>query len=185
MRRALDLLYMTALWASALCLLCIAALVGAQVAGRLLDALLKLVSIEPTGFVVLSLSEMSGYLLSAASFLALAATLKKGVHIRVTMILGALPENVRYVVEMATLAFSAFACAWGTQALWTLAYESWQFDDISPGLIPVPLVYPQAAMVAGAAILTIAFIDEFLITLRSGRPSYRAAEDAIALGKEG
>ncbi len=52
-------------------------------------------------------------------------------------------------------------------------------------MIPVQLVYPQAAMALGAGLLTLAFVDEFLITLRTGRPSFRAAEDAVALGQEG
>ena len=37
MRRALDTLYSAALWASALCLVAIAAMVGAQLAGRIVD----------------------------------------------------------------------------------------------------------------------------------------------------
>jgi hypothetical protein len=49
----------------------------------------------------------------------------------------------------------------------------------------VPLVYPQAAMALGALILTIALVDELFIVARRGRPSFRAAEDAISLGKEG
>jgi len=53
------------------------------------------------------------------------------------------------------------------------------------GVVRVPLAYPQAAMALGAAILTVALIDEFVVVLRRGRPSFRAAEDAITLGKEG
>jgi hypothetical protein len=40
-------------------------------------------------------------------------------------------------------------------------------------------------MAIGALILTIALIDETLIIVRAGRPTFRAAEDAITLGKEG
>jgi hypothetical protein len=51
--------------------------------------------------------------------------------------------------------------------------------------VRVPLVYPQAAMALGALVLTIALIDELIIVLTRGRPSFRATEDAITLGKEG
>ena len=38
---------------------------------------------------------------------------------------------------------------------------------------------------AGAALLALAFADELLGVLQGREPSYRAPEDAIALGKEG
>jgi hypothetical protein len=41
-------------------------------------------------------------------------------------------------------------------------------------------------MALGALVLTIALIDELIIiVLTRGRPSFRATEDAITLGKEG
>ncbi len=88
MRRFLDELYRLTLWASALCLVAIALLVGAQLAGRLLDGALALLHLPRTDFVILSLNEICGYLLAGASFLALAGTLKAGAHIRVTLVLG-------------------------------------------------------------------------------------------------
>jgi hypothetical protein len=40
-------------------------------------------------------------------------------------------------------------------------------------------------MAIGAAVLTIALIDELMIVVTRGRPTFRGAEDAITLGKEG
>ena len=67
MRAALDKLYAVALWLSAACLVSIALLVGAQLGGRLSDGALRLLGIEPIGIVILSLAELSGSLLAAAS----------------------------------------------------------------------------------------------------------------------
>jgi hypothetical protein len=39
-------------------------------------------------------------------------------------------------------------------------------------------------MVVGAVLLAIAFLDEFIITLRTGRPSFTGTEDAVNLGQE-
>src|SRR6266581_1736957 len=85
MRRALDRLYAFALWLAAGCLLGIAVLVALQIAGRLLDGTLVLFGLSRAGLIVPSLDEIAGYLLAAASFLALAGTLKAGAHIRTTM----------------------------------------------------------------------------------------------------
>ena len=185
MRSFLDGLYRLALWLSALCLVAIAVMVGAQLAGRIVDGALKLAGLPVYGFVILSLSEIAGYLLAAASFLALAGTLKAGAHIRVTMLLAALAEGPRRYVELFAFGAAAAFCAYMTWNIGRFAYVSWRFNEVSPGLIPVPLAIPQAAMTAGIAIMTVALIDEFAAILAGGRPSFRASEDAITLGKEG
>jgi len=185
MRGALDRLYLGALWLSGLCLVAIAALVLAQIAGRVLDAALKFAGRPPAGFIILSLSEIAGYLLAAATCLALAGTLKAGAHIRMTMLLGAVGENRRWLCEIPAFAASAAFSGYMTHFIARLAWDSWMFNEISPGLVPVPLVWPQAAMAAGLLVLTVAILDELIVVVRTGRPSFRRLEDAVALGKEG
>jgi TRAP-type C4-dicarboxylate transport system permease small subunit len=185
MRKFLDTLFQTTLWLSALCLAVIALMVGAQLAGRLVDIALTLVGAPTIGFVILSMAEIAGYLLAAASFLALAGTLKAGAHIRVTMLLAMLSEKWRHKVELWAFGASAVFAGYMTWQLLLFAWVSWQFNEVSTGVIRVPLVLPQAAMAVGALVLTIALIDEFVTVLRNGRPTFRATEDAITLGKEG
>ena len=185
MRRLLDTLYRAELWAAALCLVAIALLVGAQLAGRLLDGTLALLHLPRTDFNILSLNEICGYLLAGASFLALAGTLKAGAHIRVTLVLGMFSERVRRYVEIWAFGFAAAACGYGTYQLANFTWVSLRFHEVSPGVIRVPLAIPQAAMAIGALILTIALIDELVVVIRAGRPTFRRAEDAITLGKEG
>lgn len=185
MRRILDQLYSATLWASALCLVTIALLVGVQMAARLLDGALALLHLPRTDFVILSLDEICGYMLAGASFLALAGTLKAGAHIRVTLVLAALSEKARRYVEIWAFGFAAAACGYGTYQLTTFAWVSFRFHEVSTGVIRVPLAYPQAAMAFGAFMLTVALVDELVIVVRSGRPTFRVAEDAITLGKEG
>lgn len=183
MRAGLDKLYAAALWLSAACLVAIALLIGAQLFGRLIDESLKLIGIEPFGIVILSLAEFSGSLLAAASFLALAGTLKAGAHIRITMLLQALPPRGRYALELWAFGASTLLSAYIAWQLTHFAFVSFQFDEVSPGVVRFPLVVPQAAMALGAIILTIALIDEFVLVLRGREPSFRKSEDAITLGK--
>jgi TRAP-type C4-dicarboxylate transport system permease small subunit len=184
MRRILDTLYRATLWASALCLVVIATMVGVQLAARLLDGALALLHLPRTEFVILSLDEICGNLLAAASFLALAGTLKAGAHIRVTLMLSALNETRRRILEIWAFGSAAGASAYGTWQLFDFAWVSFRFNEVSNGVIKVPLFIPQAVMAAGALMLTVALLDEFVTVLRSGRPTFRAAEDAISLGKE-
>jgi TRAP-type C4-dicarboxylate transport system permease small subunit len=185
MRTFLDALYAVALWLSAACLGAIALLVGAQVVGRLIDNALVLFGYQRYGFIILSLSEMCGFLLGAATFLALAGTLKAGAHIRVTLFLGFLPEHPRRYAELFALTFAAAGAACLAWFIARLAMDSYRFNELSVGLLPIPLWPPQAMMAFGAALLTIAFLDELGRVALGRRPSFRAAEDAIALGKEG
>jgi TRAP-type C4-dicarboxylate transport system permease small subunit len=185
MRHFLDTLYRASLWLAALCLVTIASLVGLQLGARILDGMLALLHLPRTEFVILSLNEICGYLLSAASFLALAATLRAGAHIRVTMLLGALGEGTRRAVEIWAFAFAAAASGYMTWQLANFAWVSFRFNEVSTGVIRVPLAYPQASMALGTVILTVALVDELITVVRHGRPTFRVAEDAISLSKEG
>jgi TRAP-type C4-dicarboxylate transport system permease small subunit len=184
MRSFLDSLYRVSLWLAALCLVGIALLVGAQLAGRIVDGTLRLVGAPVYGFVVLSLAEFAGFLLVGASFFALAGTFKAGAHIRVTMLLSLFGERTRRWMEAGLLAFTAVTAAYVAWYLGRFAYLSFVFDEVSPGVIPAPLWIPQAAMTAGAAVLAVALLDELAIVLRGGRPTYRSAEEALTPGKE-
>ncbi len=185
MRRSLDALYAAALYASALCLASIAALVGAQLTGRLVDGALALLHFPRTGFVILSLAEISGYLLAAASFLALAPTLKAGAHIRVTMVLNTLGEGARRVAEVWVLGVAATGAGYLTWQFANFALVSLRFHEVSTGVVRVPLAYPQFVMTLGALILTIALLDELFLVATGGHASFRKAEEAFTLGKEG
>jgi TRAP-type mannitol/chloroaromatic compound transport system permease small subunit len=181
MRTFLDRLYQGALYLAALCLLIIGVLVAVQLAGRILDGALRLVGFEVLGWQILSLAEIAGYLLAAASFLALAPTLKAGAHIRVTMLLAAISETKRRYLELAAFAFASLACAYMTWNLAHFAWVSFRFNEVSHGVVRVPLAYPQSVMAIGALILTIALIDEFIVVLRNGGPTFRKAEESITL----
>ena len=185
MRRILDKLYETALWASALCLAAIALLVGAQLAGRILDGTLALLHLPRTDFVILSLAEICGYLLAAASFLALAPTLKAGAHIRVTMALNGLSEGLRRVAELFAFGLATVAAGYMTWNFVKFAYVSFKFNEVSSGVVRVQLGYPQSFVALGALILFIALLDELVTVAMRGRPSFRDAEEAFTVSKEG
>ncbi|MEX0590927.1 MAG: TRAP transporter small permease subunit [Xanthobacteraceae bacterium] len=185
MRAILDRFYALTLYLAAACLVLIGVLVGAQVIGRIADTLLKLFGYPPYGFLVASLAEIGGYLLAAGSFLALAATLKRGAHIRVTVVLGIASARVRRWLELWVLAAGTTFVAYVSYSLIALVYDSYRFKEISYGLIPVPLAIPQAAMAAGAIALLIALVDELAATWRTGRPSFRTGEDSALGTREG
>lgn len=184
MRKLLDSFYNALLAMAAACLIAILVLVGAQVCGQIFDVLLRLVGRPPYGFLIPSLPEIAGYLFGAGSFLALAATLKRGAHIRVTMLLGSVPAGFRRVLELWALIAGFVIAAYAVWGLGTLSYYSFKFGDVSSGLFPVPYWIPQSAMTLGLVGLCVALIDELLNVWRAGTPSFSQAESAITMGQE-
>jgi len=162
-RRALDALYDGAAWLAALAMV-----------GLLLMVLLSIVS-RQAGFHVPGTDAYAGYLMAAAGFLALAHTLKKGEHIRVTLLLGKLQGRARRAMELWALAAASFLA--GLFAFYSarLVWQSHLFHDISTSNDATPLWIPQLAMAAGTLILAIAFVDELLMALRGQRSTIDTA----------
>lgn len=157
MRKLLDALYDGAAWLAALFLV-----------GLLLMVLLGIVS-RQLAFHVPGTDAYAGYLMAASGFLALAHTLKKGEHIRVTLLLGRLEGGARRALEIwALAAASALALLFSFYSV-RLAWQSRQFHDISTAADATPLWIPQLGMALGTTVLAIAFIDELVLELRGLR----------------
>ncbi len=164
MRAALDRLYAAAAALAAVFMVGTLVFVCLGIGGRLLD------------WYIPGTDAYAGYCMAASGFLALAATLKRGEHIRVTLILERLTGRSRRGLEIAALAVAtllAFAFAFYSTRL---AYQSWDFHDISTGNDATPLWIPQIAMALGTIVLAIAFVDEFVAELRGARLPAMPAE---------
>ena len=55
---------------------------------------------------------------------------------------------------------------------------SYQINDVSQGLVAVPLWLPQSGMALGLAIMTIALLDDLIVVFKRGTPSYLLAEQS-------
>ncbi|MCU4653232.1 TRAP transporter small permease [Roseibacterium sp. SDUM158016] len=185
MRRALDTLYAAALVASALALVTIAVLVFVQIGGRILDRVILATGGTALGIQVPSLAEIGGFLFVGAAFLALPGTFRAAGHVRVTMLARALPplldRGLTVLVLAAALGLASFA-AWHS---WLQALDSWQFNSVSFGMIPIPLWLPQGVMTVGLAIFAVALLDELLTALRGGTPAFITAERARGIDEAG
>jgi len=166
MRRLLDGLYDGAAWLAALCMV-----------GLLLMVLLSIIS-RQLHFHAPGTDAYAGYLMAAAGFLALAHTLKRGEHIRVTLLLSALRGGTRRALEIWSLAAASALALLSAYYSGRLAWQSHAFNDISTGNDATPLWLPQLAMAAGTAILAIAFIDELVLEVRGLRVDM-ASDEAV------
>jgi TRAP-type C4-dicarboxylate transport system permease small subunit len=156
-RKALDALYDGAAWLAALFMIALLVAVLLSIAGRQLH------------FHVKGTDAYAGYFMAAAGFLALAHTLKRGEHIRVTLLLSALSPRARHALEL--WAHAAAAALSGLLAFYAcrLVWQSRLFNDVSTGNDATPLWIPQLGMALGTVILFIALVDELVRELRGRR----------------
>ena len=164
MRRALDALYDGAAALAALCMVLLLCMVMLGIAGRAMH------------FHLPGTDAYAGYLMAAAGFLALAHTLKRGEHIRVTLLLSHLRGGARRGLELWALAAASSLA--GLLAFYSarLAWQSHAFQDISTGNDATPLWLPQLGMAIGTLVLLIAFLDELVLEWRGQRAQPASAE---------
>lgn len=164
LRRALDVLYDGAAALAALSMVGLLAMVLTSIAARQL------------GWHAPGTDAYAGYLMAGAGFLALAHTLKRGEHIRVTVLLNALRGRWRRGFELWALAAGTFLAGLFAWYSCRLAWQSHAYHDVSTGIDATPLWIPQLAMAAGTVILTIAFVDELVLEWRRQRREAPAGE---------
>jgi TRAP-type C4-dicarboxylate transport system permease small subunit len=114
--------------------------------------------------------------MAASGFLALAHTLKRGEHIRVTLILAALSGRWKKAMEVWALAFASVLTTMFAFYSCRLSWQSHVFNDISTGSDASPLWIPQIGMAVGTVILAIAFVDELVLELLGKRAAHQSDE---------
>jgi TRAP-type C4-dicarboxylate transport system permease small subunit len=171
MRRLLDALFewtgrLAALFILAIFLLMIFASIGRM-----------------AGWRVGGVNDIVAWSCAAASFFAMAHAFKHGDFVRVTLLIEKLSPGPKRVLEIFSLGIAAIAV--GYLAWWAarFTYESWEFKDIAGGMVPIPIWIPQLSFVIGSALFVVAVLDELVIVLRGGTPTYvRMVEERHARG---
>ena len=166
MRKTLDVVYDSAAYLAALCMVGLLAMVLLSILGRQFH------------FHLPGTDAYAGYLMAGSGFLALAHTLKRGEHIRVTLLLGALEGRARRSLEI--WAFGA-ATSLALLSAWyscRLSWQSYTFHDISTSTDATPLWIPQLTMAIGNVILAVAFLDEWILEIKDQRAQV-VSEEAL------
>lgn len=160
MRKFLDRLYLAGGALGAMFIALIAVLMIAQ-------SILREFRVN-TGAV----NDVVAWFCAAAAFFAMAHAFKHGDFVRVTLVLEKVNPAVRRVMEIGSLFIGSVSVAY--LAFWAgrFTYESWEFNDISQGLLPMPMWIPQLSFACGSLLLLVAVVDEFIIVLRGGVPTF-------------
>jgi TRAP-type C4-dicarboxylate transport system permease small subunit len=172
LRRFLDRLYAASGALAAVCLAGIAAVMLAQAGMR------------SAGFLFRGADDIVAWLCAASAFFALGYTFRHGDLVRVSLLIDRLPSRLRHFAEVACLGAALVVVGYVAWASGSFVYESWRFHELAQGLIQIPIWIPQLSLPLGALILATAVLDELLVVLRGGTPSYRLAEEARLARKD-
>lgn len=165
LRSILDFLYLAAGVLAALCLIAILLLIVAQMIARW------------TGEIFPGAANYAGYFMAAASFFAFANALNRGAHIRVSVLLNAVPDKARRLLEVWCFGLGAVIAWYFTYYAYWFVYWSWKFNEVSQAQDASPLWIPQSVMVIGGALLAIALTDHLVHVLFKG--DHRIQRDIV------
>jgi TRAP-type C4-dicarboxylate transport system permease small subunit len=169
LRRALDALYLIGGIGGGIALAAIGAIIATQVIGR------------QFGATVLGADDLTAFSVAASATLPLAYAFRHGAHIRVDLIIGRLSGAPRFVLETVAVGVSAALCAFFAYAMLDLAFDSFEFEDVAQGSVAWKLWVPQGMVGTGVAIFAICLVDDLVVHLTGGVPSYRRAAEMSAL----
>lgn len=159
-RRFLDGLYLWSGYLAGLFLIAIFLMMMALSLGREL------------GVNVKSGDDITAWCMAAMAFLGLAHTFKSGEMIRVGLLTDRLTGTTKWVAEMFALLMAAGFTGYFAWQVVKMVHTSWLINDMSTGVLVIPLWIPQLGFAAGLVILWIAVMDELVHVTRGNRPRY-------------
>lgn len=116
--------------------------------------------------------DFTSWCMAAMAFLGLAYTFKSGDLIRVGLVLDRLPRSARRPVEIVCLVVGSAVIGFFAWHALRMTYDSFLLNDMSQGVVAVPLWIPQLGYSIGLTIFAIALLDELIHVLSGHAPRY-------------
>ena len=123
--------------------------------------------VRKAGGYITGASELIGWFCAAAGFLALPATFKRGDMVRVGALVDALQPAARRIVLLLNLAIAVVFTGYMIRAVAAYLIDGWQAEELTQGMILIPVWVPQLSFLVGVVLLMVAVIDEVVVHLRS------------------
>ncbi len=163
MRRTLDTLYLASALAAAAATISIALLIFVQVGGRML------------GYGIRGVDDVVAWLTAWACVAGTGYAFRCGSHVRVDLVVERLSGRARYRVGILAALVGWVIALYATYAMGLMVVDSYRFNDLSQGDIPVPLWIPQMGVAFGMAVLLVAVSEALFDGVRGGpRPAQKS-----------
>lgn len=173
LRRILNSIYGLSAVLGASCLALVGLIILVQMTGRILGLQLR------------GADDLTAWAVAAGAMFSLAYSFREGAHIRVGLLIESRRGLPRRLLEITSLSVGAAMATGLTVAAVALAFDSFRYHDIAPGLLKVPMWIPQSTMALGALFFAVALLDDLIVVVTGGQGSYATAAEASALERAG
>lgn len=154
-------------WTGALAVLCLSAMVLVLVATLVL---------RPLGILVPSSEILVSFLMVGMAFFGLAYTYAAGAHVRVDALYKRMPARAQQGVGVLSQAGGAVLCAAIAVYSADLTWMAYRFNDLSDGLVAVPMWIPLCTVPVGFGLLALALARDGLRILRGQTVCFAVSE---------
>lgn len=153
--------------AGALAVLCLCGMVGVLVATLVL---------RPLGILVPSSEIIVTFLMVGMAFFGLVYAYAEGVHVRVDTLHKHFSTGLRMGIDGLCCCGGALLCAAITYYSGRLAWTAFQFNDLSDGLVAIPMWIPLGTVPLGFALFALALLRDGLRVLRGREIRFAVSE---------
>lgn len=153
LRRYLDRLYNASLFLAGAFMVGIFLLMVGEAAARKL------------GGYIPGANDLVGWFCAAAGFLALPATFKRGDMVRVGFALDSLPAPARKPMLLLCLLIALTFVSYMLYAVAGYVWSGWRAEELTQGMLEVPVWIPQASFLVGVVLLLVSIVDEIVTHL--------------------
>lgn len=143
----------------------------AKVCGVLAALFLCLIAIIVTGQIVVrafggiipSSDDYAAWAMASSIFFALPYAMLHGDHIRVSLVIQLMPKRFHKAYELVATTLALLLSAWCSKQAVTFVYDSFAYNELAQGMVPVPIWIPQIGMPIGLCMLTLMFARRLVL----------------------
>jgi len=142
--------------------------------------------LRPVGILVPSSEIIATFLMVGMALFGFVYAYAERVHIRVDTLHRRIPAVPRRWIEVVSHFGAAVLCAFITHHSAGIAWMAFRFNDLSDGLVAIPMWIPLGAMPVGFGLLTLALLRDGARLLRGQEVRFGTSEkeDAVALASK-
>lgn len=165
MRNLLNKIYDISGWLASIFFVMIGVFVLANVVGRQI------------GVAFRSADEFAGYCMSASAFLGLAATFRDRIHVRVTLLIDRFNLGTKAKIDIICLMVASALLVYLTYHVGLSTWYSYDFDEKTQGMLPMPLWIPQMGMLLGMTIFLLCCLDGMVSSMMGRADEFFTAQE--------
>jgi TRAP-type C4-dicarboxylate transport system permease small subunit len=145
-----------------------AALAGVMLVGVFVVMIGETLLRKFAGSYIPGASQWISWCCAGSAFLAMPYAFVRGDFVRVDLVTSSLGTRAQHRVELLALALMLCFCGFATFACSKYVWGAYTSEEITQGMVEVPLWWPQLTLVLGMALLALAVAERGVQVLRQG-----------------